>query len=38
MGHELTEAEWQRIYDFANAAAYERQPDLLVPEGGNTEE
>jgi hypothetical protein len=30
-GH-LTEDEWRRIYEFANASAYERAPEMLLPD------
>lgn len=33
MANEITEDEWRRIYEFARASAYERNPDMLLPEG-----
>lgn len=32
MANQLTEDEWRRIYEFARASAYERGPDILLPE------
>jgi hypothetical protein len=37
MGIELTEEEMRRIEQFAKTPAYERTPETLVPDGGETE-
>jgi hypothetical protein len=28
----ITEEDWERIQEFTNAPAYEREPDILIPE------
>jgi len=38
MVNEITEDEWRRIYEFARASAYERGPDMLLPEGAESPE
>lgn len=34
----LSEDDWRRIEQFAKTPAYERQPEQLLPEGGQEEE
>lgn len=38
MDGKLTQDEWRRINEFANASAYEREPEILLPDGGESEE
>jgi len=35
MASRLTDDEWKRIAEFANTPAYERTPELLLPERGS---
>lgn len=38
MNGTFTEDEWRRIYEFANAAAHERDPEMLLPDGAESGE
>lgn len=38
MPHEITNDEWERINEFANAWAYERDPEMLVPDKPDADE
>lgn len=31
MAHELSDGDWERIAEFANARRYDRNPDMLRP-------
>lgn len=38
MPSKLSKDEWRRIYEFARASAYEREPEMLLPDGAEGEE
>lgn len=38
MSGRLSEEDWERIEQFAQTPAYERQPEQLLPDGGEERE